>query len=156
MVRARGDIKLFPSECGPWRVRLLSKVVQIVGLVGFYSDVVVEKWSSKDEIWKPVNMLRKVVKNSKREHIRFRCSGVTSSYVYLHQFVYFCNLGRPLTLAKWKQWREYCRKHDLDVDHAKQKWWRAVRAELKLEKAGINRRNNARWSRCSPVCFLYI
>ena len=89
-------------------------------------------------------MSRKAVKNSKREHIRFRCSGVTSSYVYLHQFVYFCNLGRPLTLAKWKQWREYCRKHDLDVDHAKQKWWRAVRAELKLKKADINRRNNAR------------
>ena len=64
MVRARGDIKLFPSECGPWRVRLLSKVVQIVGLVGFYSDVVVEKWSSKDEIWKPVNMLRKAVKKT--------------------------------------------------------------------------------------------
>ena len=50
MKRARGDIKLFPSECGPWRVRFLCKVVQIVGLVGFYSDVVVEKWSSKDEI----------------------------------------------------------------------------------------------------------
>ena len=64
MVRARGDIKLFPSECGPWRVRLLCRVVQIVGLVGFHSDVVVEKWSSKDEIWKPVNMLRKAVKKT--------------------------------------------------------------------------------------------
>ena len=143
MVRARGDIKLFPSECGPWRVRLLCRVVQILGLVGFYSDVV-EKWSSKHEIWKPVNMERKIVKNSEREHIRFRCAGLTSSYVYLHQFAYFCNLGRALTSAKWKQWRKYCRKHDLDVDHAGQKWWRAVRAELQLMKASINRANNAR------------
>ena len=95
MVRARGDIKLFPSECGPWRVRLLCKVVQIVGLVGFYSDVVVEKWSNKDEIWRPVKMSRKAVKNSNREHIHFRCSGLSSSHVYLHHFVYFCTPRTP-------------------------------------------------------------
>ena len=144
MVKVRGDIKYFPSEDGPWRVRFLCKVVQIVGLVGFYSDVVVEKWSTKYETWEPVKMSRKAVKNSNRVHIHFRCSGLSSSHVYLHHFVYFCNLGRPLTSAKWKQWREYCRKHELDVDHAGQKWWRAVRAELQLVKASINRANNAR------------
>ena len=65
------------------------------------------------------------------------------SYTF-HDFVYFCKLGRPLTAAKWKQWRDHCVTNDLDVDHQGQNWRRAVRAELKLEKAGINRAMNAR------------
>ena len=68
-MRVRGDIKYFPSECGPWRVRFLLRVVQIVGLVGFYSDVALEKWSIKENVWKPVKMSRKPVKNSNRERV---------------------------------------------------------------------------------------
>ena len=144
MVKVRGDIVYFPSEDGPWRVRFLCRVIQIVGAVGFYSDVVLEKWNASGDLWKPVTMSQKPVKNSARIHLRFRCSGLSPSHILFHDFVYFCKLGRPLTAAKWKQWRDHCVTNDLDVDHQGQNWRRAVRAELKLEKAGINRAMNAR------------
>ena len=144
MVKVRGDIVYFPSEDGPWRVRFLCRVIQIVGAVGFYSDVVLEKWNASGDLWKPVTMSQKPVKNSARIHLRFRCSGLSPSHILFHDFVYFCKLGRPLTAAKWKQWRDHCVINDLDVDHQGQNWRRAIRAELKLEKAGINRAMNAR------------
>ena len=92
-MRVRGDIKYFPSECGPWRVRFLLRVIQIVGLVGFYSDVALEKWSITENVWKPVKMSRKPVKSSNREHLRFRCSALSPSHILFHDFVYFCKLG---------------------------------------------------------------
>ena len=144
MVKVRGDIKYFTSEDGPWRVRFLCRVIRIVGVVGFYSDVVFKRRNTSGHIWKPVTMSQKPAKNSDRKHLRFRCSGLSPSRILLHHFVYFCKLGRPLTAAKWKQWRDHCMKNDLDVDHQSQNWRCAVRAELKLEKAAINRAMNAR------------
>ena len=82
MVKVRGDIKYFTSEDGPWRVRFLCRVIQIVGAVGFYSDVVLEKWNASGDLWKPVTMSQKPVKNSARIHLRFRCSGLSPSHEY--------------------------------------------------------------------------
>ena len=69
MVKIRGDIKYFPDKNGPWRVRFLCKVIQIIGLSGYYSDVAVEKWSQTDEVWKPVAMTLQPVEKGSRKHV---------------------------------------------------------------------------------------
>jgi hypothetical protein len=59
--------------------------------------------------------------------------------VPLHQFAYFCT-RYELTAEAWGAWRASCHARGVDVDHAAERWWRAVRAELKLKPIKVNRK----------------
>ena len=88
-----------------------------------------------------------------REDLRFRCSALTDTHVRcrasacapmrlqvpLHQFAFFITLDRELTDKAWRKWRRECRAAKVDVDHEKQRWWRAVRCELTLKPVKVNR-----------------
>ena len=97
MVKIRGDIKYFPDKNGPWRVRFLCKVIQIIGLPGYYSDVVVEKWIQTDQVWKPVTMTLQPVEKGSRKHVRLLCSALMSSMTI--QSVHLSGFALPERLA---------------------------------------------------------
>ena len=142
MVKTRGVIHAFGG--GKWRARVLGQnkqrndlKIRSKGATHFLeTNVAVEKKCDDNDKW--CNKL-KLNNGKRRDDVRFSCSALSANYIYLHHFVFYLTLGRPLTKKSYDAWRAHCREKKLEIDHIDQNVWRVTTSNVQLIKRRSNR-----------------